>query len=270
MRASESYDIFDRLGVVATTDPGESRERELFSRYAACPTEELRSMIVAAYIRLVLSIAKKYRRSNPRIDLDDLVQEGMIGLIWSIDRFDVRRGFRFSTYAIYWIKQRVIRFVDKQAYAHKIPAGRVQALNIVSRKIEALTQELGRKLTLDEILQIDGISPADVEDYFTVGDVVSLDGPVGEGDGIRLEELLPVTDSYCVFAEVDTSFLAELLMQLKPREREVIELRFGLTDGPFGRQQVANRLNITREGVRLIELRALRKMRNSSVSAEPS
>lgn len=230
-----------------------------------------REILVNANLRLVTSIAKKYQ--NRGIAMEDLIQEGTLGLIHAVDKYDWRRGFRFSTYATHWIRQALGRAVENQGRTIRLPSHAIESLGKIKRTREMLSTRYDRTPTVGEIATAVNMPIDKVETLLEAEtpEPMSLDAPAGEST-TRLGDLLPAEDatspSARIFRRALRDEISRALVQLTPREREVLSLRYGLAEdaeAPMTLEQVGKVLHLSRERARQIEAGALQKLRRSEV-----
>ena len=246
-------------------------ERELVLAERMSNGDEVaKNELVEANLRLVVSIAKRYVGKG--MFFLDLIQEGNLGLMKAVDKFDYRKGYKFSTYATWWIRQAITRAIADQARTIRIPVHMVETIHKVSRYSRQLLQEQGHEATAEDIAEKMGMSADKIREIMKVAqDPVSLETPIGEEEDSHLGDFIPDEDSPAPAEAASYTLLkeqlAEVLHTLTPREEHVLKLRFGLDDGrPRTLEEVGKEFNITRERIRQIEAKALRKLRHPSRS----
>lgn len=264
--ASDSVQMYLReIGKIPLLNSEE--ERELAKRIVA-GDKDASNKLMEANLRLVVSIAKRYVGRSPNLTLMDLVQEGNIGLRRAVEKFDHTKGFKFSTYATWWIRQAVTRALADQSRTIRIPVHMVETISKYQQALRRLTQELGREPLIDEIASEMDMEPQKVLHIQKISqDTASLEAPVGDDEedsvlGEFIEDTKTLSPSQEAARVLLREQLREIIVDLTPREQKILSLRFGLEDGvTHTLEEVGKEFGVTRERIRQIEAKALEKIR---------
>jgi len=279
LKQALKYDTFDyemsdavqnylrEIGKVPLLTP--AQERELAKRVMEGDKEAAKQLI-QSNLRLVVAIAKKYANRSHNLTLLDLIQEGNIGLARAVEKFDYRKGFKFSTYATWWIRQAITRALADQTRIIRIPVHMIETLSKYSQARRRLAQDLGREPLAEEIANEMGVDVDKIHHLTKIAqDTVSLETPVGDSDeesllGEFIADEKTLSPSQAAAQELIRDQLKEILVDLSDRERKILSMRFGLDDGVIHTlEEVGKEFNVTRERIRQIEQKALEKLKNN-------
>lgn len=256
------------LKEIGKTDLLSSEEEVELAKRIEKGDEEAREKLIKSNLRLVVSIAKRYVGRSPNLTLLDLIQEGNIGLFRAADKFDYHRGYKFSTYATWWIRQAITRALADQSRTIRIPVHMVETISKYTQVKRRLLQDLGREPMPEEIAAEMGVEVEKVRYIQKISqDTVSLESPVGEDEedstlGEFIEDEKAITPSQTAARRLLKDWLIQILDTLSPRERKILDMRFGLSDGiTHTLEEVGKEFRVTRERIRQIEAKALQKIR---------
>jgi RNA polymerase primary sigma factor len=254
---------FRKIGRIALLRA--EQENEL-AHHAMAGCQDCKKLLIESNLRLVVSVAKRYVGRG--LSIQDLIQEGNMGLIRAVEKFDPARGFRFSTYATWWIRQAISRAICDHGRTIRVPVHTLEAVNRMMKVAGQMQQQLGREATMQELANRLNISIDRIQDFQkALNYTISMDAPVGESEDLALGEFFQSPDSNLAFDSTFKSLLRSqiesILDTLTEREKEVVMLRFGLIDGlPKTLEEVARHFDVTRERIRQIETKSLKKLKH--------
>src|SRR3989344_5849114 len=278
----EKKKIQDEFGEAATSDSVQMYLKEIGQYPLLTGEEEIelakriekgeeaaRQKLAVSNLRLVVSIAKKYVGRSANLTLLDLIQEGNIGLFKAVEKFDFKKGFKFSTYATWWIRQAITRALADQGRTIRIPVHMVETINKYQQVVRRLVQDLGRDPLPEEVASEMGVEVEKIRHIQKISqETISLESPVGEDDDSdsALESFIPdedtISPSTSAARKILKTYLGEIISDLAPREQKILDMRFGLTDGvTHTLEEVGKVFAVTRERIRQIEAKALEKIR---------
>jgi len=254
-----------RIGRIPLLTPD---QEVALAKHSRVGCSECKMVLIEANLRLVVSIAKRFIGRG--LSMQDLIQEGNMGLIRAVEKFDPEKGFRFSTYATWWVRQAISRAISDHGRTIRVPVHTLEAVNRMIKATSHLQQELGREVTTAEVGRSLNIAAERVEDFHrAIAEPLSLDTPVGESEDAALGEFIVdrtgETPADAALRSVMRGKIEDILETLSEREREVIAMRYGLLDGqPHTLEEVARCFQVTRERIRQIEQKALKKLKHPS------
>jgi RNA polymerase primary sigma factor len=258
--------------LITLEEPGTLRKRVEIMKKRFTEYEQAKRDLSGGNLRLVVSIAKKYR--NRGLSFLDLVQEGNTGLMRAVDKYEYRRGYKFSTYATWWIRQAITRAIADQARTIRIPVHMIETMSKLRNVSKKLLQEMGREPSTEELAQAVGISVEEARRVLKIGrPLISLNRPVGESEDSFLGEFIEDPAAQSPASAATRNMLSEkiehVLKSLTYREREIIKLRYGLGDGyTYTLEEVGRIFKVTRERIRQLENKALQKLQNCTRSRQ--
>jgi len=258
-----------RIGKIPLLNSDQEVALSRHARQGCCPCKQL---LIESNLRLVVSIAKRF--AGRGLSMQDLIQEGNMGLIRAVEKYDPERGFRFSTYATWWVRQAISRAISDQGRTIRVPVHTLEAVNRMLRASSQLQQEMGREVSAEEIGRSMNVSAERVQEFYrAISEPISLDSPVGESEDAALGEFIVDRNGETPVDAASRAILRKridhVLSTLAERERDVILMRFGLLDGqPHTLEEVARCFQVTRERIRQIEQKSLKKLKHPSRSLQ--